>query len=380
MYSVTFLQSYFNDQFLDLFCLAEHFFRYANPMWEKRKIRRFSGTLLDWYRRSGRKLPWRDNPTPYRVWISEIMLQQTQISTVLPYYDRFLKRFPDLESLARAKEHDLLESWAGLGYYRRARNLHRAARSIIEKHQTFPEEFSAVLALPGIGRYTAGAICSIAFNQPYPAVDGNVRRVVTRLTGLKQRVSDVYFWNLASAWIPQIEPSSFNQAMMDLGAMICVPGQPRCTDCPVSRFCEAKKLGIQTSIPAARRKLAVKQLRIVVLKLQCDGKLLLREMETPGLIPGTWGLPWRAIPEGVPALDAAAKLCRAALGRRVRLQACGRVRHTITGNQISATAFCGKVESAVCETGANSRWVRRSSAWKLLTSSIFHKVLRQTGP
>ena len=346
-------------------------------VWEKRKIRGFSRTLVDWYRRNGRRLPWRDDPAPYRVWISEIMLQQTQISTMLPYYVRFLKRFPDLESLARAKGWEVLELWAGLGYYSRAHNLHRAARRVVEDDTGFPEEFSAVLALPGIGRYTAGAICSIAFNQPYPAVDGNVRRVATRLMGLKQKVPDEYFWNLVSAWIPHRDPASFNQAMMDLGAMLCVPAKPRCSDCPVSAFCKAKKLGIQSSIPVARRKHSAKRLRIVVLKLQCDGKVLLSRSETSGLIPGQWGLPWRAVPEGAPAIDAAAKLCRATLGRRVRLDDCGQVRHTITGNLISATAFCGKVESAVQVMRGNSRWVRNSSARKLLTSSLFHKVLRQ---
>jgi A/G-specific adenine glycosylase len=198
-------------------------------MWDWEKTRNFQERLLHWYGRHKRELPWRSNPAPYRVWVSEIMLQQTQAKTVLPYYDRFFKRFPDIQSLARASEQEVLALWAGLGYYGRARNLHRAARQIVDDHGgVFPDKLEEILMLPGIGRYTAGAICSIAFNRPLPIVDGNVRRVIRRLHGIGRRIPESHFWNQASAWVPEGKTSAFNQAVMELGALVCLPHRPLC--------------------------------------------------------------------------------------------------------------------------------------------------------
>jgi len=217
--------------------------------WDIKQIQKFRIKLLHWYSENRRDLPWRHNPTPYRVWISEIMLQQTQVKTVVPYYNRFLKQFPDVESLARSSEQNVLKHWAGLGYYSRARNLHRAARDIVGIHGTFPTEHDEILALPGIGRYTAGAICSIALNQPRPIVDGNIRRVLIRLNAIRRKVSESYFWDLMKRLLPERNISSFNQAMMELGALICLPFQPNCMQCPLKSLCKAWESGIQNNIP-----------------------------------------------------------------------------------------------------------------------------------
>lgn len=346
-------------------------------MWDLKTTRDFRRKLLDWYRAHRRALPWREDPTPYRVWISEIMLQQTQTRTVLRYYDRFLRRFPDVESLAEASEPEVLELWSGLGYYSRAENLHRAARQIVTEHKSFPEEFNAILALPGIGRYTAGAICSIALNRPYPVVDGNIRRVVTRLSGVRERVPASYFWDLMSAWIPKRTPSSFNQAMMELGALVCVPFHPRCPKCPVQAFCEAKKLGVENSMVSARSGRACTRITVVTLILEHKGRILLSAMGKHDLIPGDWGLPWRLAAEPESAGETASRLCRAVFGHKIRLESCEQIRHAISNNQITVLGYYGKVDSRIpgLQEGDGLRWVRCSSAKRLLTSSLFHKVL-----
>src|SRR5512145_3517829 len=191
-------------------------------------------SLLRWYKKHSRALPWRDEPTPYRVWISEIMLQQTQVKTVIPYYNRFLERFPNVETLAKAREEDVLALWAGLGYYSRARNLHKSAALIVHRYGHFPADFDTILALPGIGRYTAGAICSIAFNQPKPILDGNVMRVLARLYGVagdpRAARPNARLWKLAEDLVLRAaktrQPracSHLNQSLMELGALVCTP-------------------------------------------------------------------------------------------------------------------------------------------------------------
>jgi A/G-specific adenine glycosylase len=346
-------------------------------MWTEKRIGSFRKKLLHWYRLHRRSLPWRNNITPYRIWISEIMLQQTQTATVLPHYERFLERFPDIRSLAQAPESEVLSAWSGLGYYSRARNLHRAAREIVSMHRSFPRDFSEVLRLPGIGRYTAGAICSIAFNQPYPVVDGNVRRVLTRLMGIQQHIPERYFWDLMSTWISRRAPSSFNQAMMELGALVCMPLQPKCPQCPVRTFCRAQSLGIEERIPKARNKQACRSIGIVLLVLARNRRILLAASGKNSFIPGTWELPWRVIPDHVSSEECAAVLCKEVLGKEIRLEFCGSVRHSISNRRINGFSFYGEAGQM---SGIPSRnklcWASPSSLSRLLTSSIFHKVLR----
>jgi A/G-specific adenine glycosylase len=345
-------------------------------MWDKKKNRHFRRKLIDWYRKHQRPLPWRINPTPYNVWISEIMLQQTQTRSVLPYYDRFIKRFPNLEMLARASEQEVLQYWSGLGYYSRARNLLKAACQILGSHKSFPEDFDAILSLPGIGRYTAGAICSIAFNKPYPVVDGNVRRVITRLCG-RERIPDTCFWQQMAEWISAGNPSEFNQGMMELGATVCVPSNPRCGRCPVQALCESKKLGIESSIPSVRTRQAAERVRIIILILEKQRSVLLTPQNGSELIPGNWGLPWKRVSDDAGVEDSALNLCRAVLGYEIRLRPCRPVRHAISNHRITALGYFGrpKEEASGLHEGSGSRWVGRISVKKQLTSSLFVKVL-----
>jgi A/G-specific adenine glycosylase len=342
------------------------------------KIPKFQEHLLNWYRNHARVLPWRTNPNPYRIWISEIMLQQTQVKTVVPYYSRFIARFPDVASLAKASEQEVLALWSGLGYYNRARNLRKSARRIVKKKGGFPAGFGEILALPGIGRYTAGAICAIAYNQAQPAVDGNIRRVIARLMRLERAVPETWFYNQVTALIPPREASSFTQAMMDLGAVVCTPVQPACPRCPVEKFCMAKKLGIQDRIPPSKTRQARKRIRVASLVLERSSKILVTSPVSPNFIPGRLGLPSRLLSALEKPRDAAVRLCRKILGKAVPLASCARFRHSIGHRQILVYGFCGEASVPLSRMlgAGNFRWAHRSSTGALLTSSLFKKVVK----
>jgi A/G-specific adenine glycosylase len=305
------------------------------------------------------------------------MLQQTQVATVLPYYDRFIGRFPDVEVLAKSSEREVLELWAGLGYYNRAKNLLRAARLALARHGQFPRELASIMALPGIGRYTAGAICSIAFNLPEPIVDGNIRRILLRLTGKRQSPLESFFWRLMAALIPADEPSDFNQAMMELGALVCIPSEPRCNVCPVARQCRARACGIQSHIPAPRNKPVAEQVEIAVLILKQREKLLLARSRKSSIIPGEWGFPFRRLMSGETPERAAAALCREIIGRAVPLSGIPAIRHSITRYRITAYGFVlkreGRIPKLVEMDGL--RWVPVARSVAALTSSLFRKTL-----
>src|SRR6185436_16761389 len=213
-------------------------------------VRAIVNKLLRWFAANARDLPWRRTTDPYAIWISEIMLQQTQVSTVIPYFERWMRELPDVSSLSRAREQKVLKLWEGLGYYTRARNLHRVAKSL--NGDAFPHEFDEVLKLPGIGRYTAGAICSIAFNQPTAILDGNVRRVLSRLFAKNEELWEAaeQLVVLASRTNAARACAALNQSLMELGALICTPHQPRCGECPIVANCAAQKLGRIGDFPA----------------------------------------------------------------------------------------------------------------------------------
>lgn len=249
--------------------------------------------LLEWYRVCKRELPWRGTHDPYKVWVSEIMLQQTRVEAVKGYYTRFLERFPTALALAQAEEEEVLKAWEGLGYYSRARNLHRAARIIAEKG--FPREFSAVRALPGVGDYTAGAICSIAYGLPCPAVDGNVLRVLTRLYADQSNIDDpktrAYFAQLLRGAYPA-DAGDFCQALMELGAIVCVPnGQPLCGECPWREICRAHLAGEEEAYPVRNQKKARKIEDVFVYVLEREGRYALEKREDKGLLAGLWQFP-----------------------------------------------------------------------------------------
>ena len=234
-----------------------------------RRLRTFQRRLLEWFQKEKRTLPWRKTRDAYRIWISEVMLQQTRVAAVLPYYQRFLERFPTARALARAPQEHVLEAWAGLGYYSRARNLQRAAQQMLRKHGgKFPRTLEDALALPGVGRYTAGAVLSMAYGVPLAALDGNVARVVARLGAVRGDLRRPAMWRQLEAAAATLLPASalgapgdWNQAMMELGATVCTPATPSCTSCPAT-FCRARALGLQHTIPQKRAKPAAVDVRL----------------------------------------------------------------------------------------------------------------------
>ncbi len=249
--------------------------------------------LLEWYRLSKRDLPWRGTRDPYRIWISEIMLQQTRVEAVKGYYARFLQKFPSAEDLARADEEDVLKAWEGLGYYSRARNLHKAAKLIAE--EGFPQTFEKVRDLPGVGDYTAGAICSIAYNLPRPAVDGNVLRILTRLFADDSNIDEAKTKSDFADLLRRVYPpqaGDFCQALMELGALVCVPnGEPLCAECPWREICRAHLAGVEERFPVRNDKKARKIVRLSVFVLEKEGKYALQKREEKGLLAGLWQFP-----------------------------------------------------------------------------------------
>lgn len=258
----------------------------------------FAADLLAWFDRHGRKdLPWQRNRTPYRVWVSEIMLQQTQVSTVIPYYERFMRRFPDVAALAAAPVDEVLHLWSGLGYYARARNLHRAAQAVVlEQGGKFPRTLEGMTALPGIGRSTAGAILSLACKQRQPILDGNVKRVLARYFAVEgfpglPAVTD-RLWALAEECTPDKRVADYTQAIMDLGAMVCVRRKPPCGLCPIAEGCVARRTHRQDELPSPRPRKARPRKKTCMLLAVRDNRFVLLERRPPkGLWGGLWGLP-----------------------------------------------------------------------------------------
>ena len=257
----------------------------------------FSDKVLRWFESHGRRdLPWQSNPTPYRVWISEVMLQQTQVATVVPYFERFMASFPNVSALAHADVDDVLHHWSGLGYYARARNLHKAAQHIVADYGgTFPGKFENVLALPGIGRSTAGAILALSRNERHAILDGNVKRVLARLHAVEgwpgtRSVAD-QLWMLADEYTPAVRVAEYTQAMMDLGATLCKRTAPLCTQCPVAQDCTAHAAGRETDYPGKRPK-KEKPLRKTQMLLVCSGdEIYLERRPATGIWGGLWSFP-----------------------------------------------------------------------------------------
>ncbi len=260
--------------------------------------KRFSNDLIHWYQRHGRfDLPWQKNKTAYRVWVSEIMLQQTQVSTAIPYYQHFMRSFPNLKTLAQAEENQVLTHWSGLGYYARARNLHKTAQLI--QHQfkgRFPKTIEELQTLPGIGQSTAGAILSFAYNLPTTICDGNVKRVLARVFAIQQekqsREAINLFWNIATMLTPKKNTALYNQAIMDVGATLCTRTKPHCSLCPFERYCEAHKQQRETAFPISRKKKTnpVKEIHLLLFE-NSRGQILLEKRPSQGIWGGLWSLP-----------------------------------------------------------------------------------------
>jgi len=264
-------------------------------MLTQREVENLQRSLREWYQTQGRDLPWRQTRDPYRIWVSEIMLQQTQVKTVIPYYYRWLETFPDISTLAKSSLQTVLKQWEGLGYYARARNLHRAAKVIVNDYNgIFPQQLADVLSLPGIGRTTAGGILSAAFNQPLSILDGNVKRILARLIALdtppKKAINQL--WELSDQLLDQNHPRDYNQALMDLGATLCTPKQPSCLLCPWRNSCQAFQHNLQTEIPmrTPSSPLPHKQIGVAVIWNQ-QGEILIDRRLQEGLLGGLWEFP-----------------------------------------------------------------------------------------
>ena len=256
----------------------------------------FARRLLDWYNGNKRSLPWRGRNDPYAIWVSEIMLQQTRVEAVRPYYRRWMKRFPSVATLARASEREVLKCWEGMGYYARARNLRAAARLVMQKHGgRLPENPAELRTLPGIGRYTAGAIASIAFGQDEPTLDGNIRRVLARVFNVREPADapsgQKKLWALAAGHLPKGHAGDYNQALMDLGATICLPVGPRCGVCSVRRMCEARKLGLQDERPVLKSKKVTPHYVLAAAVITRGRQVLLAQRPSNGLLGGMWEFP-----------------------------------------------------------------------------------------
>jgi len=315
--------------------------------------------LVDWYRRGHRDLPWRRTADPYSIWVSEIMLQQTRAQAVIPYYQRFLDRFPTVEALAAASEDQVLALWAGLGYYSRARNLRRAAEKVVAGG-VFPRGYAQIRDLPGIGDYTAAAIASIAFGLPHAVVDGNVLRVVSRMENDAADIAAARtrgrFRAIVQGWMGRSHPGIFNQALMELGATVCLPANPLCRQCPLARPCRALQAGTVGQLPVKLRKTEPVAIAAELLLVQRDGRVLLRRKEAGARrMAGFWELP---SPEELPA------------ARKGKTR--GAFLHTITHHHYTFT-----VRSATARTtGKNFRWFAAAELAEIPLSTTARKALK----
>ncbi len=315
--------------------------------------------LIRWFSAAKRNLPWRQSRDPYAIWLSEVMLQQTQVATVIPYYNKFLTRYPDIRSLARADIAEVLTLWAGLGYYRRAHQLHAAACQILNNHGgVMPSEFDRLLSLPGFGPYTAGAVASIAFGQRVPAVDGNVLRVMTRLLAdprdIRRPAVQQDLRRTAETWIPPRRAGDFNQALMELGATICTPRSPRCPRCPLRAICRARRKGDPAQYPRRTPTVDRRTLYLAAIAVtDGNGNLFMAQRRSPGLWAGLWELPSVTTPgPNPPPARKVVKL--AAEHHGIRLTAVRRVTdivHILTHRHITVWIYQGRVATAVRKRG-----------------------------
>jgi A/G-specific adenine glycosylase len=322
------------------------------------RLARFRKRLLAWFGEFRRELPWRGTKDPYRIWLSEIMLQQTRVAAVIPYFKHFLERFPDMKSLADAPEQEVLRLWAGLGYYSRARNLQRAARQIVAEHGArFPDVASRALELPGIGDYTAAAILSIAYGKKLAVLDGNVARVLARLAAIGGDLRAKGRWQelqgLADRLLATHAPGDWNEAMMELGATICTPRSPRCLVCPVAEFCEARKLGLTDTIPEKRKKRRSVEVTLAALVMvDASGQTLLLQpprrsnaqtkgQDVAGLLSRMWHFPTIEVQQDA-RIELQALACQdldAEHALPLNLCPLSKVRHTVTHRSITIEPF-----------------------------------------
>lgn len=320
--------------------------------------------LLDWFRANRRDLPWRKNYEPYQVWISEIMLQQTQVKTVLPYFERWMQRFPCVEDLAKADLQDVLKLWEGLGYYSRARNLHKASKMIVEEFGGhLPREVDELLKIPGIGPYTAGAIASIAFEEDAPVLDGNVIRVLSRLADFEGVVNSnkPAFWEAAEYVIPSGEARDFNQGMMEFGALMCTPKKPSCDTCPLRSECRAYERGtvLERPVKVVRKKTEKIQVAVGIL-FDEEGRVYVQRRPEKGLMGGLWEFPGGKVEAGESIEDALRRELKEEMGVSVEnVEDFMRLKHAYTRFQVDLRAYTARVSAnSMVNTELEHKWVK----------------------
>jgi A/G-specific adenine glycosylase len=314
--------------------------------WDSQRTQQFQQNLLEWYDRHKRDLPWRQDRDPYRVWVSEIMLQQTRVKAVLDHYRRFLQLFPTVEKLARARESTVLSAWSGLGYYRRARMMHRAAKQIVKQHAgDFPDTAEKLRSLPGIGRYTSSAIASIAFAEGVAVVDGNVERVIRRVLG--KSVAGEKLWQAADELLDHQRPGDFNQAMMELGATVCIPRGPSCNSCPIFDLCTAQGTMKSVSLNLPQRKREISYL----LASRQHLVFMVQRPKESSLMPGMWELP-------------------EVEGKTDTNGTCLTLRHSITVTDYTVKVVRGRVSSKIA-----GKWLEQGRLQKLPLTGLARKIL-----
>jgi len=337
--------------------------------------------LLGWYDRNRRDLPWRRTTDPYRIWVAEVMLQQTTVRVATPYYEAFLKRFPTLQSLAEEPEEEVLGAWSGLGYYHRARNLHRGAQHVAERHASrFPRTLEAALAVPGVGLYTASAILSIAHGQPLPVVDGNVRRVLARLLALRgpEYRRDGPYYNRAEELLDRERPGDWNQALMELGATVCTPRKPACGACPLRSPCRARGLGVVDELPEGRARRPPVDVRVAAALVERDGRVLLVRRPEGRLLGRMWEVPQTSLESrGLP--DLARELLERHGLRVVPGALAVRTRHAITFRRITLEGYRARLRPPAPRDPERFLWARPEEVGALPVSSSTRKLLKGLG-
>ncbi|WP_053237077.1 A/G-specific adenine glycosylase [Sandaracinus amylolyticus] len=341
--------------------------------------------LLAWFDANARDLPWRRTRDPYAIWVSEVMLQQTRVETVLRYYERFLARFPDAHALASASEDDVLSMWSGLGYYRRARLLHAGVREVVASYGgRVPDDATSRRALPGVGRYTAGAIGSIAFDREEPLVDGNVARVLSRLRGidtpLGRRDTEARLWDEAEKVVRGPRPGALNQALMELGATVCTPSSPKCLSCPITRSCVALASDRTDVLPVAKARRAPREVAMVaVVAHDAQGRAMMVRGEK-ALFGGLWGVPMR---EGRGAKTAREALREHAIDARLTREPAGHIEHVLTHRRLDVEVFVARLSSASAGTasasaGTGARAVGADDLASVGVSTLTRRILEMS--
>ena len=339
----------------------------------------FAKQLLAWYGNVGRDLPWRDTRDPYRIWLSEIMLQQTTVTAVIDYYHRFLEKIPTVEALAAVPLEDVIDLWAGLGYYSRARNLHAAAKMVVHQFKgRFPENVELLQQLPGVGRSTAGAISSLAFDKRAPILDGNVRRVLCRLFALQElprsTSAEKQLWQWSEQLTPVKQVHDYTQAIMDLGAMVCLPRKPLCDQCPVVELCQAHKLGLEQKLPLKTEAKKIPTRREITLLIDHHGRYLVRRRMASGFLGGMWEFPTLSLDaDEIPEKKLSLLLSNFTLGGPA--EQIGSIQHFYSHFRLQSYAYHKKIEDFPNVSEGDNRWFSLDELHSIALHGAHKKVL-----